>query len=579
MTNQKIAETLEQLADLLEFTGTNPFRLRAYRNAARVIRDMTDSVTSLVAAGKELTGIEGIGKSVAEKCIALVTEGRLQQLDEILERIPKTVLDLLRIPGLGPKKAAALFNQLGITTLEELRAACEAGKVRELDGFAAKTERTILAGIDLAAAAGKRIFWSEADELVARLREYLMKCPAIEQLEFAGSYRRGKETVGDLDILVTSQDPDRVMSWLAGFSGIESEIARGETKMSVRVGDSFQIDMRVVPAESYGAALQYFTGSKDHNVLLRGLAKDRNLKINEWGVFQIDGEKEIRMGGTTEEEVYSALNLMWIPPELREARFEFQLAASNSLPLLITTEDIAGDLHMHTTASDGKATIEEMVSAARKIGLKYIAITDHSKRVAMANGLNDVRLLAQWEEIDLINKSLKGFTVLKGVEVDILENGDLDISDEVLSKADWVTASVHYGGNQPVERITARIIGAIENPNVHCISHPTGRLLNQREPYAVDMNAVVTAAARCRKMLELNAHPARLDLNDVHCVMARQAGVPIVINTDAHSTHGLEMMRFGIKQARRGGLTAADVANTRPWTELKSWFGNNVPPY
>ncbi len=573
MTNQRIAETLEQLADLLEFSGTNPFRLRAYRNAARVINDMTESVATLVAADADLTEIEGIGKSVAEKCKTLVNTGHLPQLDELLQQIPGSVLDMLRIPGLGPKKAAALFHELNISNLDELRAACQAGQVRELEGFGEKTEQTILAGIDLAATAEDRRYWAVVDEIAQRLREYMIGCPAVDQLEFGGSYRRGKETVGDLDVLVASSDPAQVMQRLAEFPDTGSEIVHGGTKMSVRLQDGFQIDLRVVPAESFGAALQYFTGSKDHNVMLRGMARDRGLKISEWGVFRVEGDQETRIAGRTEADVYATLDLPLFPPEMREARNEFAWAAQGELPVLVTLDDIRGDLHMHTTATDGKATIAEMAAAAKQLGRKYIAITDHSKRVAMARGLDDQRLLEQWEEIDRLNRSLRGIRVLKGVEVDILENGDLDISDDVLAQADWVTASVHYGGNQSREKITGRIVGAIEHPYVSSISHPTGRLLNKREPYRVDMNVVVKAAARCRKLLELNAHPARLDLNDVHCALAREAGVPVVINTDAHSTRGLEMMRYGIIQARRGGLTPSDVANTRPWSQLKKLIG------
>ncbi len=569
MTNQQIADTLEQLADLLEFTGTNPFRLRAYRNAARVIEDMTESVSTLVHEGFDLTKIEGIGKSVAEKCKQLVNTGSLKQLDELLEEIPVSVLDMLRIPKLGPKKAAVLFHELGITTLEELQDACEQGRVRELEGFAAKTEQAILDGISIAAAAERRKFWSDADELVSELREHFADCKAIDQLEFAGSYRRGKETVGDLDMLVTSGDHEAVMDRFAEYPMIDSVTARGDTKMSVRLKDGFQIDLRVVPDKSFGAALQYFTGSKEHNVILRSMAKSRDLKINEWGLYKIKGQKETWIAGRTEEEIYDALDLPLFPPEIREARKEFEWAAAGELPQLIKLEDICGDLHMHTTATDGKATIEEMAAAAKKLGLKYIAITDHSKRVAMANGLDDQHLLEQWEEVDRINKRLKGITVLKGIEVDILENGDLDISDDVLAGADWVTASIHYGQTQSRAQITDRIIGAVEHPFVSAISHPTGRLLNQRPAYDVDMEAVMQAAKQHGTLLELNAHPARLDLNDVHCAMAKSMGIPVVINTDAHSPHGLQTMRYGVKQARRGGLTKKDVANARPLSQLK----------
>ena len=510
---------------------------------------------------------------MAAKCETLVRDGRLRQLDELLEEVPKSVLDMLRIPGLGPKRAAIIFRELEIATLPQLKQACEEGRIRELDGFAAKTEQTILEGIELAAAAGKRIYWSEADEIVTRLRKHLSQCDAIQQLEFAGSYRRGKETVGDLDVLVTSEDWNAVMDCFASFPEIESEIIRGETKMSVRIGDSFQVDLRVVGDDSFGAALQYFTGSKEHNVVLRGMAKDRGLKINEWGVYRVEGDSETWLAGRTEKEIYDALDLPVFPPEIRQARHEFQWASDGALPDLISLEDIRGDLHMHTTATDGQNTIEEMALAAKKMGLKYIAITDHSKRVAMANGLDDERLLKQWEEVDAVNGRISGFTVLKGVEVDILENGELDICDAVLAQADWVTASVHYGGNQPREKITKRITGAIAHPSVSAISHPTGRLLNQRAPYEVDVKAIMETAAEYGKMLELNAHPSRLDLNDIHCSMARELGVMIVINTDAHSIPGLKMMRYGIKQARRAGLTKTDVANTRTWNQMKKMIG------
>jgi len=577
MNNQKIADTLDQLADLLEFTGTNPFRLRAYRNASRKIAAMTDSIATLVEKGEDLTKLEGIGKSTAEKCKALVVDGKLKQLDELLQEVPKTVLEMLRIPGLGPKRAAIIFNQLGITNLPDLKVACEAGKIRELDGFAAKTEQTILDGIEIAAAASNRILWSQADEIVQRLREHLAGCPAIQRMEFAGSYRRGKETVGDLDVLVTSEDWAAVMDCFASFPEIEKEIIRGGTKMSVRIGDSFQVDLRVVNDDSFGAALQYFTGSKEHNVVLRGMAKDRGMKINEWGLYKIVDEEEQWIAGRDEDDIYQALDLPTFPPEIRQARREFDLAKhcvkGGGLPALITLEDIRGDLHMHTTATDGQNSIEEMATAAKKLGLKYIAITDHSKRVAMANGLDDDRLLEQWDEVNEVNERLKGITVLKGIEVDILEKGGLDISDPVLAQADWVTASVHYGGNQPRETITKRIVDAIAHPSVSAVSHPTGRLINQREPYDVDMQAVMEAARNHGKLLELNAHPVRLDLNDVHCGMAKDLGVSIVINTDAHNIPGLQKMRYGIKQARRGGLTKADVANTRTWNQMKKMIG------
>lgn len=562
MNNARIAVKLEQLADLLEFQGSNPFRLRAYRTGARLIRDLGEPVAAIVNdTERKLTDIPGIGKGVAEKCIAILETGELPQLQAILEEIPASVLDLLRIPGLGPRKAAVLFNKRNIQNLDQLKAACEAQEIRNLEGFGEKSEQAILAGIGIAAAANERIYWREADHLAGDLRLHFSGCAGVHQFEFAGSYRRGKETVGDLDILVDSQQGEVAMDRLADFPELESVIGRGKTKMSIRLHNGFQIDLRVVPSESFGAALQYFTGSKDHNVAVRGRAKQLGLKVNEWGVFrEFD---DISVAGSSEEEVYAAIDLPWIPPELREARTEIELSAANQLPKLISLSDIRGDLHMHTTATDGKATLQEMITAARSRGLEYIAITDHSKRVAMANGLDENRLLQQWAEIDEINKSLpKGFVVLKGIECDILEPGGMDFPNDVLEQADWVLGAIHYGQNQSVQQITDRLLGAIENPHVDCIAHPTGRLINKREPYDVNMDQVFAAAKKHDKVLELNANPARLDLNDVYCAAAQSAGIPIAINTDAHSLGGLDVMKYGINQARRGGLTGFDVVNS-----------------
>lgn len=574
MNNEKIAKTLSQLADLLEFTGANAFRLRAYRNGARIIKELPDSIATMVAAEADLTKLDGIGKGVAVKCQELVTTGKLEQMDELLETVPRTVLDLLNVPKLGPKKAAALFNELGIENLEQLKTACEAEEVQKLSGFGAKTEKQILEGIAIAAAANERILWAQADQLAQRIREHMGNCQQVNQLEFAGSYRRGRETVGDLDILVDSKEPEKVMDHFGTFEEITSGIVRGETKMSVRLEDEFQVDLRVVPKNSFGAALQYFTGSKDHNVLIRGRAKTMGLKVNEWGVFDTSGDDESWVAGKTELDVYETLELPYFPPEIREARREIDWAKAGTLPELITLDAIQGDLHMHTTATDGKNSIAEMAAAARDQGLKYICITDHSKRVTVANGLNGERALAQWKTIDEFNQSADDdFIVLKGIECDILESGGMDLENEVLAQADFVIASVHYGQSQSREQITDRIIGAIENPHVSMVAHPTGRLLNKREAYDVDMDAVFQAALENKKLLELNANPIRLDLNDVYLLAAKTRGIPIVINTDAHRLAGLANMKYGIKQARRGCLTANDVANTRPWAEMKKLIG------
>jgi DNA polymerase (family 10) len=577
MTNAHIADAFDLLGDILDFQGANPFRVRAYRNSARTIRDYPQPLAAMVELGKEkLIEIDGIGDDLAAKIITLVQTGSIPQLEELKAQVPESVLALLRIPGVGPKKAAALHKQLGIKTLAELKTACETGQVRTLKGFGEKTEQLILQGMTIAETASERMYWATADQVVQDLREHLQKCKAIEQLEFAGSYRRGKETVGDLDILVVSTKVDEVMDCLAAYPEVSTILARGETKMSVRIASGLQIDLRVVPAESFGAALQYFTGSKEHNVILRGMAKDQGLKISEWGVFRVDGEKETRIAGATEKEVYDTLDMPVFPPELREGRREFEWAAAGKLPHLITTDDIRGDLHMHTSATDGSATIEEMVAAARERGLAYIAITDHSQRVSMARGLTPERLLAQWAEIDRIRETLpKGFTLLKGIECDILEKGGMDLPDDVLAQADWVIASVHYGQKQPRQQITERILGAIENPHVSMVAHPTGRLINRRDAYEVDLEAVFAAAKKHGKLVELNANPMRLDLNDVYCAAAKQHGIPIVINTDAHSPDGLDVLRYGILQARRAGLTKQDVANTRTWAQMKKLIGRS----
>ncbi len=570
MTNSDIAAVFDQIADLLEFQGANPFRIRAYRNGARTISDLTESVNQIIEdEGRALTDLDGIGKDLAEKITTLVETGSLPMLEELLEEIPESVLAILRVPGLGPKRAAILYHELQITTLDQLRAACEAGEVRGLKGFGAKTEEKILDGIDIAGEAEQRILWYTADQHVQAILAHLRQCGAVEQFEVAGSYRRGKETVGDLDFLAVAKDSAAVMNHFATYPHLAGVIARGDTKMSIRLTGRLQVDLRVVPAESFGAAMQYFTGSKNHNIVLRGMAKKQGLKISEYGVFR--GTKSI--AGKTEEEVYAAMDLPCFPPELREARREFEWAEAGALPDLITLKDIRGDLHMHSTHSDGRATIEEMAAAAKRRGLKYIAMTEHSKRVSMANGLDAKRLRRQFDEIDRLNERLKGIKVLKGIECDILEKGGLDLDDDVLSEADWVLVSIHYGQKQSRNRITRRAIEALENPNVSAMAHPTGRLLLSRQPYDIDLDAVLETARKRGKFMELNAQPDRLDLDDVACAAAKRLGVPIVISTDAHSIEGLDFMRCGILQARRAGLTREDVANTRTWAQMRKMIG------
>ncbi|HEV3416890.1 MAG TPA: DNA polymerase/3'-5' exonuclease PolX [Pirellulales bacterium] len=583
MTNSEIANAFEQIADLLEFQGANAFRVRAYRNAGRTLHDLSEPIERIVAnPDRSLTDLSGIGADLAEKITTLVRTGKLPMLEELRGQVPESVLMLMRVPGLGPKKAAKLFKELDVKTLADLRAACEAHRVQELEGFGAKTEAAILSGMTLAESPeSQRMYWADADVFARAILAHLRVCRSIKQMEMAGSYRRGRDTIGDLDVVVESTDPNEVMDRLAEFPDIETTLGRGETKMSIRLQSGLQVDLRIVPGESYGAALLYFTGSKQHNIVLRGMAKDRGLRINEYGVFRVprgareeDESKLNYIAGRTEEEIYATLDLPLFAPETREARFEFDWAKAGPLPKLVDVGDIQGDLHMHTTESDGKGSLEEMIAAARDRGLKYIAITDHSKRVSMANGLDGKRLRKQWKQIDTLNEKLAGFRVLKGVEVDILERGGLDLPDDVLAEADWVVASVHYGQNQSSAQITKRIVDALANPHVSAIAHPTGRIINRRKPYEVDLESVFEAAKKHGKLLELNSNPARLDLDDVNCMAARRHGVPIVISTDAHSTVGLDVLRFGILQARRAGLTKADVANTRSWDKLKKMIGS-----
>ncbi|MFM8413755.1 MAG: DNA polymerase/3'-5' exonuclease PolX [Planctomycetota bacterium] len=580
MTNADIAAAFEQVADLLEYQGENVFRVRAYRNAARTIDGLVESLASVRAdRSRSLTDLEGIGTDLAGKIEALLDTGRLPLLEELERQVPAVVFELMRVPGLGPKKVKALVDALGIDSLAALEDACRQGKVREVKGFGPKTEATILENLAFARDPERaRLLWNEAEAIAAELLAWMRGCRAVRRVETAGSLRRGRETVGDLDILVDSDDPATVMQRLVDWPETADVLLRGDTKTSIRGPSDVQVDLRVVPAESFGAALQYFTGSKEHNVRLRGRARDRGLSINEYGVFRIakDGgeAKGPSLAGRTEEEVYAAVELPWIPPELREGRDEIVLAEQGALPELVTLADIRGDLHMHTTATDGEATLAEMVRAAIDKGLSYVAITDHGQRVTMAHGLDRRRLLAQWGEIDRLNESLAAagrppLVVLKGIEVDILEKGGLDLPDDVLERADWVVASLHYGQSQSRDRITARIIEAIENPNVAVIGHPTGRLINRRPAYDVDLEAVIEAAARTGTFLEINANPWRLDLDDRHAAAAKAAGVKIVISTDAHSTRGLDVMRCGILQARRAGLEVKDVANTRTLAGLK----------
>lgn len=573
MDNPRIAAVFEEIAELMEFGGENPFRIRAYQNGARAIRDLNESVAAILAdETRNLADIPGIGKTLVEKCQTLIDTGTLPQLETLKAKVPDVVIQMARIPGLGAKKAVKLHAELGLESLDDLRAACHDDSVAGLKGFGKKTQTVILDGLAIATEAAERIYWSKGDSLAQTIGRHMSELAGIEKMQWAGSYRRGRETIGDLDLLVVAADRDAVMDHFEAYPERTQTIARGDTKVSIRVGKAFQVDLRLVEADQFGAALQYFTGSQAHNIHTRRLAKERGLKINEYGVFKLDDESKV--AGETESDVYASIGLPWIAPELREDRTEFDRAKANELPDLIETGDIVGDLHMHTTATDGQASLREMVEAAIARGLQYIAITDHSKRVTMANGLNADRLRQQWTLIDEVRQEYDGqIHILKGIECDILEKGGMDLTDDVLAEGDWINAAIHYGQKQPRDQITDRLLGAIENPHVTCVAHPTGRLINRRPPYEVDMDAIMQAAQEHGKFLELNANPARLDLNDVHLSAAKRMGIPIVISTDAHSTDGLDVMQYGIRQARRGGLTKSDVLNTLPWKAFAKRIG------
>ncbi|RPI80713.1 MAG: DNA polymerase/3'-5' exonuclease PolX [Planctomycetaceae bacterium] len=566
MQNSEITRIFEELADLLEIQSANPFRVRAYRNAARTIGDLPEPVAEILRdPARRLDELPGIGADLAGKVTQIVETGMLSQLEELRAQVPAGVVAMLRIPGVGPKKAAALFKELGVTSLETLREACESGAVAKLRGFGAKTAAAILDGLTQAEQAVQRLYLAEiaplADEIVADLK----RVPGVARVEAAGSFRRRRETVGDLDVLVIAADSAAAMDALAAHPQVAQVLVRGETKQRVRLKIGLEMDLRVVPEESYGAALQYFTGSKDHNIVVRRRAQERGLKINEYGVFR--GDRPV--AGRTEEEVYGAVDLPWIPPELRENRGELERAEQGRLPRLIELYDIRGDLHMHTTATDGAATIAEMIDAAKHRGYEYIAITDHSQRVSMANGLDAKRLRAHWREIVRIREQVKGIEVLCGIECDILEDATLDLSDDVLAEADWVIAVLHYGLKQHREQIMKRLLMAIRSPHVHAIGHLTGRMIGKRPPAEMNMDEVLRAAADHGKWIEINAHPSRLDIDDLGAAQAKSLGIPIIIDTDAHSVNGFEVMRYGIYQARRAGLEAKDVVNTRAWKEFQ----------
>lgn len=566
--NADVAEIFNRIGDLLDIKGDNPFRIRAYRDGARTVSELSRSVAEMVEGEEDLKALPGIGKDLAAKIEEIVRTGSLSFLEKLEEEIPAGLVELLRISGLGPRKINALYTKLGITSLAQLREAVSRQKIRDLEGFGEKTEQNIRKELDRLAASARRIKLSTADEIARPLLAYLREIKGVRLAEIAGSYRRRMETVGDLDILVVHVSGSPVMERFLDYDDVQSVVSHGPTRSSALLNSGVQVDLRAVGAESYGAALLYFTGSKAHNIAVRRIAVKNDLKINEYGVFK--GKK--RVAGRTEEGVYKQVGLPFIPPELREDRGEIEAAAQDRLPNLLTLGDIRGDLHAHTTRTDGHAGLEEMALAARERGYEYLGITEHSRHVTVAGGLDADELRAHIRDIDRLNEQLEGIVLLKGIEVDILEDGSLDLPDDVLRELDYTVCSVHSRFNLPRDRQTARIIRAMDNPCFHILGHPSGRLINERPPYDIDMEQVIRAAAAKGCFMELNAHPDRLDLNDIHLKLARELGVKVAISTDAHSTEGLNSMRFGIWQARRGWLEPGDVLNTRSWPELKKIF-------
>lgn len=564
--NADIAETLSQMADLLEIEGGNPFRVRAYRNAARTIGDMPKSVAAMVAEGADLSELPGIGVSIAHKIQEMVKTGHLAQLDEIKKRLPGQLSQLEEIPGLGPRRIKALYMKLGIESLEDLQEAVNAQQIRKIPGFSVKIEDHLRHELARRAQTQRRAKLFTAEQIATPLLDYLKSINGVEEAVVAGSYRRRKETVGDLDILVTCRNGARVMEAFVAYEDIGEILAQGDTRSTVRLRSGLQVDIRIVPQESYGAALHYFTGSKAHNVAVRTMAIRKGLKLNEYGVYR----NNQRIAGRTEEEVYRQVDLPYIEPELREDEGEIEAALADRLPNLVTLDDIRGDLHTHTKASDGRYSIEEMALAARELGYDYIAITDHTKHTVVAHGLDEKRTVEHLKAIDKVNAKLAGITVLKSAEVDILEDGALDLPDWILREMDVVLCSIHSQFKLPQEKQTQRIIRAMDNPYFNILGHPVGRLINKREPYAVDMVRVMEAALERGCFLEANANPDRLDLTDHHCRMAKEMGLKVVLSTDAHKILDLTAMRFGIDQARRGWLEPEDILNTRSWAEMKA---------
>ncbi|MBI4208158.1 MAG: DNA polymerase/3'-5' exonuclease PolX [Deltaproteobacteria bacterium] len=569
MENADIAKIFSDIADILEIREENPFRIRAYRNGALTLENLSERLAKIVERDpKQLRELPGIGEDLAAKIVEAVTTGKISFYEKLLTQIPRTLLDLMRIQGIGPRKARLFYKKLKVESIEDLEEAAKAGKLQNLPGMGKKSERKILQAIaDFRGRDSKRFSLFRVLPHVEALVDYLKNGFKGIEVTPSGSVRRRKETIGDIDILVAGGNASKIMGHFVQYREVKNVLAKGETKSSIVLNNGLQVDVRVIGKGSHGSALHYFTGSKEHNVAIRDRAKRMGLKISEYGVFREKTGK--RVGGKTEAEVFKAVGLSWIPPEMRENRGEIELAEKGELPKLIELSDMQGDLHMHTQASDGSHSIEEMALAAKKAGRKYVAITDHSKAVTVAHGLDEKQMLQHMKEIDKVNEKIDGIEVLKGVEVDILKEGLLDLEDAVLEKMDVVVGSIHSHFGMEEKAMTKRILQAIETGFVDIVGHPTGRLLGERSAYAVDMEKLMDAARSNHVALELNAYPNRLDLSDIYCKMARDKGVWLVISTDSHSTAQLENMIYGIYTARRGWLEKEHVLNTRPCAEFK----------
>jgi DNA polymerase (family 10) len=574
MTNPEIVALFTEIGDYLEVKGENPFRVRAYRRAAQAIEGLAEDVAAL-AARNALLEVPGIGKDLAGKITEYLSSGAIGYLEELRAEIPAGVIELMGIHGVGPKTAKLLYEQVGVDSVEKLEALARAHRLAGLPGIKAKTEENILKGIAVWRSGRERTPLGAALLLAEEILPRLRALPEVRQIEAAGSLRRMKETVKDIDILVTSESPARVMEVFVGLPNVAEVLAHGETKSSVRLREGIQADLRVVEPESFGAALQYFTGSKQHNIRVRELAQRRGLKVSEYGVFEERSNR--RVAGATEEEVYAAVGLPWVPPELREDGGEIEAALEGRLPLLVSVADIRGDLQMHSTWSDGVHPVAELVEGVRAKGYRYMALTDHSRAVTVAGGMTEERLLRMAEEVQALNRKLRGFRVLAGCEVDILGDGRLDFPDEILRRLDIVLVSVHSRFKMSRDEMTARIVRAVSHPLVHILAHPTGRLIGERAAYEVDMEAVLAAARQAGTAVEINASPSRLDLNDHHARRAKDLGIPVVINTDAHRIGQLDYMRFGVSVARRAWLGPQDVLNTRAEGDLLAWLERKRP--